>query len=114
MVILKFCGGPTHEFKVAVAAKLPVMAAPVAFSPVNEAIFPGPGVPIPIVPLLLVQATVAPAALLTKFIAAVFALAQTVWLAIAVKVGKGSTLILKFTGVPTQVLNVGVAVKFPV
>lgn len=81
--------------------------------PAKAAILPVPVVPIPIVPLEFVQLIVAPAGVELKLIAVVFALAQTVWLVIAVRLGIGFTVIVNVLGVPLQPLNVGVATKFP-
>src|ERR1700741_5087283 len=113
--MLNVCGEPEHPFTVGVAEKFPVTPVAPPFTPVNAAMFPVPDVAapaIPIEPSELVQLTVE-TGLVTKFMAAVLCVAQTVWLGIAVKTGIGLTVIVKFCTVPVQPFNVGVAAKFP-
>ncbi len=74
----KFIVGPTHVLKVGVITKFPVKDVKPALVPENTAMLPFPLAPIPIVVLELVQVTVAPAGVDTKFIASVFVPGQTV------------------------------------
>jgi len=82
-----------------------VTGAVVAFVPLNEAILPVPLAARPIDVVLFVQlyTIVPPVVGLVKFTAVVGALLHTTWLATAVTVAVGFTVMVNVLGVPTQV-----------
>lgn len=90
--------------KVGVTVMVAVTAALVLLVARNGAILPVPLAPRPIVVLLFVQLYTVPATLPVKLTAAVLLLLHTTWLATALTVGVGLTVIVKVTGVPVQVL----------
>ena len=107
-VIVNVIGVPVQVVpplvNVGVTVIVAVTATAVAFVPMKLAILPVPDAPSPMEVLLLVQLYTVPAAVPVNVTAAVGAPLHTVWLACAVTVGVGLTVIVNVIGVPVQVV----------
>jgi len=88
---------------VGVTVIVAVIGLAVALVAVKAAILPVPDAARPIAVLLLVQLNVVPATAPAKVMAVVVAPLHSVWLATALTVGVGFTVIVNVIGVPVQV-----------
>lgn len=77
-VMLKFCGAPVQPLKVGVATKFPEIDTEPALVPTNEAMFPEPDAPIPILVFEFVQSIEEAGGLTVKLMAVVLSPLQTV------------------------------------
>ena len=88
--------------KLGVTVMVPEIGEPVRLVATKGAILPVPLAANPIAGLLLVQLYTVPGAIPVKLTAAVKLPLQTVWLATALTVGVGLTVMVKVFGVPVQ------------
>ena len=108
-VIVKLAAIPEQVPKVGVTVIIDVIAEPVEFVAVKEAMFPFPVTPNPVAVLLFDQEYVAPE-VPEKVTAVVACPAHKVWLLGVVTVGVGLIVYVKVRVVPEQEPEVGVAV----
>lgn len=113
-VIVKLIGVPVHVtpplVNVGVTVIVATTGAAVALVAVKLAMFPVPDAARPMLVVLLVQLYTVPAAVPVKVMAAVGLALHTAWLATALTVGTGFTVIVKVMAGPVQPLAVGVTV----
>ena len=113
-VIVKLIGVPVHVtpplVNVGVTVIVATTGAAVALVAVKLAMFPVPDAARPMLVVLLVQLYTVPAAVPVKVMAAVGLALHTAWLATALTVGTGFTVIVKVMVGPVQPLAVGVTV----
>ena len=108
--MVKLLEVPEQEFADGVTVTVAVTGALVALVAVNDAMLPEPEAARPIAVLLLVQLKALPETAPLNATAVVADVLHTVWLVTAATVGVGFTVILKATGLPTQLFAVGVTV----
>lgn len=108
IVMVKFCAAPVQPFWDGVTTRLPTIGVDPVLMPV-KLIFPIPDAPSPIAVLELTQLKVAPFVPLKLATTAVPA--QALWLAGAITLGAGLTVIVKFSVAPVQPAKEGVTAK---